>query len=70
MEMRSEQAAQHTQEVTGTWDCIPCYLVKHVDGVEVHTLTCANAGCNKSRHSQPCPKCPSGNRLFCSSMQG
>jgi hypothetical protein len=66
MEMHSEQAAQHTKEVTGTWDYTPCYLVKHVDGVKVHTLTCANAGCNKSRRSQPCPKYPSGNRLFCS----
>jgi hypothetical protein len=62
MEMRSEQAAQPTKEATRTWDYIPCYLVEHVGGVEVHTLTCVNAGCNKSRHSQPCAKYPSRDR--------
>jgi hypothetical protein len=66
MEIHPEQAAQHTEETTGTWDYTPCYLVKHVDGVEVHTPPCAKTGCNRIRHSQPCSKHPSRGQLFCS----
>jgi hypothetical protein len=66
MEMHAEQAAQHTEEATGAWGYIPCYLVKHADGVEVHTPTCVKTGCNMRRHSLLCSKHPNKEKLFCS----